>query len=307
MAHRRVLIIGSTGILGKALIDTHPKDLDMHLTYFRELPQALNNYSTICLDVRSEEQMAKAFEWANPETVIHLAGMNSVDFVETNRSLAYAVNVDGTQNVINECRRHGSKLIFLSSNAVFCGENPPYDEGSRCLPVNYYGRLKVIAEELVRKSGLDHVIVRSIMMYGWHYPMARTNLVTNWLDSTEKLRPIQVVNDRYSQPLFVIDCAFAVWEILKKDKCGIYHIAGPDKVSLHEFALCVAEIFNLKKALIEAVPSSYFPNLAPRPIDTSFLTCKIKTELQLQPRDIKTGLAFMKSMSKHVENVCKNC
>jgi len=304
MTHKRVLITGATGILGKALIDTRPEGLDIYLTFLRELPHALSQYSTARLDVGSEEQVAKVFEWADPEVVIHLAGMGNVDFAERNQSLAYAINVEGTQNVINACRRHASKLIFLSSNAVFCGECPPYNEDSSCRPVNYYGRLKVIAEDMVKRSGLDHVIMRAIMMYGWHYPQSRANPVTSWLDSLTEFRPIKVVSDRYSQPLLATDCALAIWETLNSGKCGIYHIAGPDRLSLYEFALCVAEIFELKKSLIEPVPSVYFPDLAPRPVDTSFLISKIKAELQFQPRGVREGLIFMRSIRKPVENIC---
>jgi len=75
---------------------------------------------------------------------------------------------------------------------------------------------------------------------------------------------------------------------------GIYHVAGRDHLSLYEFALITAEVFNLNPDLIEPVPDSFFSDLAPRPRDTSFDTKKIETELKVKPTPVRSGLDLMK-------------
>lgn len=296
MAIKRVLITGGTGILGKALIENCPTDIQVFVTYLRDCWNSELPCPAMQLDVANKENTLRAItEWACPDVIIHAAGIGNVDFAENNRSIAKRINVGGTNNIIDVCRNNNIKLIYLSTNAVFDGQKPPYAEESERLPVNYYGRLKVEAEDLVLSSGLKYSIVRAILMYGWHYPQSRLNPVTNWLRLFGEGKTINVVNDRYSQPLFAEDCAKIIWEIVNKDKIGIYHVSGHDRVTLFEFATKTAEIFGLDKKLIQPVPSSYFPEIAPRPVDTSFSTIKIKKEISVQPVGIEEGLKHMKS------------
>ncbi|MFH1226419.1 MAG: NAD(P)-dependent oxidoreductase [Planctomycetota bacterium] len=298
MAVKRVLITGGTGILGKALMEDCPAGIQVFTTYIRDcwgrdLPCPARK-----LDITNRKDTLRAIsEWARPDVVIHAAGIGNVDFAENNRTVARKIIVGGTANVIAACRRNDVKLIYISSNAVFDGGHPPYAEDSERLPVNYYGRLKVQAEDLVMNSGLKYAIVRAILMYGWHFPYSRSNPVTHWLRLLSEGKPVNVVTDRYSQPLFAEDCAKIIWEIVKKDKGGIYHVSGADRLSLFDFAKKTAEIFGFDKRLIKPVASSYFPELAPRPVDTSFLTAKIKKEMKTRPRGIKEGLQRMKATS----------
>jgi dTDP-4-dehydrorhamnose reductase len=110
-----------------------------------------------------------------------------------------------------------------------------------------------------------------------------------------KNQSIQASNDRFSQPLFVTDFATAVWQIVKKEKTGVYHLSGLDRVSLSEFACCTAEIFGFDIRLVNPVPNSYFTGLAPRPIDTSFSIHKAERELGFKPLGIRAGLELMKA------------
>jgi len=294
MKRRTVLVIGGTGLLGKALIETCPFGIEILITHLRNGWQDAIPCPTMRVDVTDKEGLFGLLEETHPEVVIHAAGANSVDFAEANKSAARTINVCGTQNVIDACHEHGSELIYISSNAVFSGEDPPYSENSTRLPVNYYGELKVEAENLVMTSGLECAIVRAILMYGWHFLQSRPNPVTTWIRSLEAQRPVQVVDDRYSQPLFAEDCAAVIWRIVESSATGIYHVAGTDRLTLYEFALQTAQVFDLDAHLVEPVPSSYFPQLAPRPVDTSFSILKIQTELQVFPMGTPAGLQQMK-------------
>ena len=71
--------------------------------------------------------------------------------------------------------------------------------------------------------------------------------------------------------------------------------AGRDHVSLYEFALSTAQVFELNQNLIEPVPDSYFSGIAIRPKDTSFDTTKMEMELGVQPVTIIEGLKKMKA------------
>ena len=292
----RVLITGGTGLLGVALQKTAPSGVQGFTTYFPEhsLPTPLL-FPTRVANVVERKAMQSVFEEVQPDVVIHTAAIGSVDYAEKNQEATRQVNFGGTEVVVELCRTFNSRLIYISSNAVFDGLDPLYSESALVHPINYYGRLKVEAENLIQSSALSSAIVRPILMYGWPYAGERDNPVSWWLRSLREGKPIKVVDNVFSKPLPAWFCAEVIWKIIQKDLTGIYHAAGRDHVSLYQFAVTTAQVFNLDTALITPVPDSYFPEIAPRPKDTSFDTTKIETELGVNPIGIRDGLLRMKS------------
>lgn len=291
-----VLITGGTGLLGVALQRSVPMSFQGYATCTptRSLPSPLP-FSILSADLNDYTEMKSVFQQSKPEIVIHTAAIGSVDFAEKNRDLTRKVNYEGTELIINLCKEFNSRLIFISSNAVFDGTKPFYSETDSVSPINYYGKIKADAEKLVEQSGLHWAIVRTIMLYGWQYPDGRDNPVTWWVRSLEENKPIKVVNNIFSKPLPAYSCAEVVWAVAQKNCTGIYHAAGRDHISLYNFALQTSQVFGLDSNLIESVPDSYFPEIALRPKDTSFDTTKIETELGIQPVTIHEGLKKMKA------------
>lgn len=298
---KRVLITGGTGLLGVALQRSTPKDIKGFSIYFpeRHLPESLP-FSILAADVSDLSVMHSVFEWAKPDVVIHAAAIGSVDFAERNRDQTRKVNVGGTEVVVELCKIFKSKLIFISSNAVFDGRTPLYSENMQVNPINLYGQLKVDAENVVRGSNILWAIARPILMYGWPYPGERDNPVVWWLHSLKNGKPIKVVDNVFSKPLPAWSCAEVIWALIQQDRTGIYHVAGRDRISLYQFALLTAEVFDLDASLITPVPDSYFPEIAPRPQDTSFDTTKMEAELGVRPVGVREGLLKMKAESPSI-------
>ena len=283
-------------MLGVALQKSAPPEVQGFSIYFPEcsLPVPLP-FPMVSADVSDLKQMQSIFEWARPDVVIHTAAIGSVDFAEMNREQTRKVNLSGTDVVVELCHIFKSRLIYISSNAVFDGQAPFYTETAPVNPINYYGQLKVEAENIVRESSLAWAIVRPILMYGWPYPGARDNPVVWWVRSLENGKPIKVVDNVFSKPLPAWSCAGVIWEVIRQNRTGIYHAAGRDYLSLYQFALQVAEVFDLDARLITPVPDSYFPEIAARPKDTSFDTSKMESDLGVKTIGVKDGLYRMKS------------
>lgn len=297
-AINRVLITGGTGLLGLAIQQSAPADIQGYSVYYpeRSLPLPLP-WFVRAADVTDRKQMGAIFEWAKPDVVIHTAAIGSVDFAERNREQTKKVNVGGTEVVTELCHDFQSRIIYISSNAVFDGRTPFYAETDPVNPINYYGQLKVEAENVIKGSNIPWAIVRPILMYGWPYPGERDNPVVWWIRSLKEGKPIKVVDNVFNKPLPAWSCAEVVWAVIQQNRIGIYHAAGRDHVSLYQFALLTAEIFDLDASLITPVPDSYFPEIAPRPQDTSFDTTKMENELGVNTIGVKEGLTRMKSES----------
>jgi dTDP-4-dehydrorhamnose reductase len=293
---KRVLITGGTGLLGVALQKIAPSNIEGFTIYFpeRSLPQSLP-FLIQAADVTCKKQMKAVFEWAKPHVVIHTAAIGSVDYAEKNREQTRKVNVGGTEIVVGMCQDFHCRMVYISSNAVFNGQTPFYAETDTVKPINYYGQLKVDAENIVKESGISWAIVRPILLYGWPYPGERDNPVAWWVRSLKERKPIKVVDNVFNKPLPAWSCAEVVWAVIQQNRTGIFHAAGRDHVSLYQFALHTADVFGLDPSLIEPVPDSYFPEIAPRPRDTSFDTTKMEKELGVKTTGVKEGLALMKA------------
>lgn len=282
-------------MLGKALVETNKYFCHIGAIY-------LGNYSVanskdveyFNMDICSNKDMEAVFARIKPDAVIHTAGMANVDFCEKNRSQAWQSNVYGTKVVVDCCKRHNSKIVFISTNAVFDGKNAPYSEDSAPSPINNYGRMKLEAEEIVRVSGLKHLVVRPILMYGWNDERERSNTVTWLIEKLKKREKVNMVNDVYENPLFNRSCAEIIWSLINSGKEGLYHVAGKDVVNRFEFANLIAEVFYLDKNLIKSVPSGYFTNLAPRPSNTSYDVTKVERELNIKLPRLKESLSLMR-------------
>lgn len=294
---RRILITGATGLLGSSLIRSRPLSYDIYGGYFNfpkeRLPKA-GKCEYREFDIRDKDHVESIFNDCSPDIVVHAASLGNVDYCEKNKKEARRTNVAGSKNIIEASRRTGAALIFISSNAVFDGENPPYGEDAKPNPIDYYGKTKLETELALADSGVRYAIARLMTMYGWNNPLERQNPATWILERLIKKEKINVVDDVYNNHLFADNAAQAIWAIAEKDKQGIYHIAGGEVVSRYKFACEAADIFGLDKRLINPVNSSFFTSIAPRPKNTSYKIDKMERELAVKATGITEGLTLMR-------------
>ncbi|MBP7055801.1 MAG: SDR family oxidoreductase [Candidatus Omnitrophica bacterium] len=290
-----VLITGATGLLGEALIATDAGSHTILGGYLGEY--AMKNARSVryaCVDICDEHEMAKLFRGNDIDIVIHTAGVADVDLCERHYDAAYSSNVTGTKAIVELCADAGAKLVYISTNAVFDGTKAPYREDDLANPINKYGEMKIECEKMVSKHIKNFLIIRPILMYGWNNENERDNLVTSLLKKLPKQETVNMVTDIYDNPLSAHHCACVIWELLEKNKTGIYHVAGKDIVNRYEYALAIAEVFNLDRSLIKPVNSNFFPNIAPRPKNTSYDTSKLEKDIGFRPLGLREGLLLMK-------------
>ena len=290
----RVLITGGTGLLGKALFQTKPQKYSALGVHLRKIRWRSNAVENVQLDIRNKMCVEQLFKRQKFDVVIHAAGIASVDYVKNNYSESLESNSVGTLNISSACRKNGSYLIYISSNAVFDGSSPPYDETSIPKPINEYGEIKLECERLIEKTIPSSCIIRPILMYGWNCPEGRSNPVTWVLEQIIKGQKIKLVNDVWENPLYNVDAAKAIWKAVLIKPSGKIHLAGPEVVNRYQLAMQTVEIFGFDQSLITPVSSDYFLQLASRPKNTSFSLTKMSKDLGITPLSIKGGLQAMK-------------
>lgn len=286
----KVFLTGGSSLLGKSLKETAPKRHTIESTWYTNYQPDLHQ-----MNVTDKSQVRYVFDKVQPEIVIHCAANGSVDHAEKNYQEVYQVNVNGTDNILTAAKDYEAKIIYISSNAVFDGESPPYSEDSACNPVNAYGKIKLQAERLVKDSK-HWLIIRPFLLYGRHFVGGRRNWATLTVDKLRESNIMTIVNDTYWMPTYAKDCAKAIWKLLEYES-EIFHVAGPDTVSLFEFVSKVAVVFWLKSENIKPVGSNFFPNIAPRPRDTTYDLSKINA-LGIKLSGIEKGLKKMRKNEK---------
>lgn len=294
---RRVIITGGSGLLGKYLtriIENRHEDIFVLPTYFQNKSIGHHQYMEQ-LDVRDSDEVERMIRLIQPDVVFHCAAIGSVDIAEEEPDVVREVNVGGTENIVRSCSRHHARLVYVSSNAVYGGDSAPYDDYDAQFPINVYGTLKSDAESAVRNNLDNYLIVRPIMLYGVPYKGSRGNWAMMVVEKLFHKVKVQVVTDTMTQPTYAGDCADIMWRL--RCNIGEYNIGSNDSMNLYSFARMVAQIFELDSRLIEPVLSDCFPNMAPRPVDTTY-TLNGLTAVGIEAQRVHHGLRqFMCDMA----------
>jgi dTDP-4-dehydrorhamnose reductase len=243
------------------------------------------------LNITDKSQVLYVFDRVKPDLVIHCAGVGSVDYAEKNFTECHNINVIGTRNVVEASGK--ARFVYLSTNAVYKGDNPPYGELSERMPTNRYGSLKREAENLVMAMSDNWLIIRPFMIYGYPYPGGRPNWFTTITQKLAMGETVKLVNDVYWQPTLAEDVAGAIWKLVEGDKNQIYNVASDDHMTLYDFGLAVAKHNKVDSNRIEPIATSELKGIAPRPIDTAYDLSKVKA-MGLKFRGVEEGLRSLK-------------
>jgi len=262
---------------------------------------------SVKLDKTDAAAISAAFSRLKPEVVVDTAALHNVDYCETHRDEAAAVNFRGTAAVAEECARIGAKAIFVSTDYVFDGEKGGYSEDDTPTPISVYGETKLDGEKAVLQSGQGSVVVRPSVIYSWvdyrNVGVSSSGKPLNfaaWLVSQlSQGKAVNIVDDQAGSPTLADDLAGALVSLAHSDKSrGIYHTAGRTPLSRYDFSLKVAETLGFDQKLIRPIKTAGLKQAAKRPRDSSLLSERISKEIAYQMMDIGSALIEFGSQAK---------
>lgn len=166
--------------------------------------------------------------------------------------LSYKINVTHTLELTEFLLQHGVKVIYLSSNAVFDGQQAMCPEDTAPCPVTEYGRQKVAAEAGVLKCAATHVgrsgnvtILRLTKVLS-----ARLSLISGWIGDLGGGKRIRAFDDLLFSPVSLRYTASALARLAASPHSGIFHLSGDADVSYYDFASALAARLGVDTSLV---------------------------------------------------------
>jgi len=302
----KLLIIGGSGLLGFKIAELATREFETLATYnFRTVK--LERCSCFQLDKCNRDDTLAIIKRLKPDVVIDTAAIHNVDYCETHHNEAWEVNVGGTKNVADACREVDARMIFISTDYVFDGKKGFYCEEDAPNPLHYYSVTKLEGEKVVQEAGVDYVIARPSVIYGWNPSELAglrsssgksVNFVIWTINKLKKEEEINIVTDQYSSPTLADNLAEVLLVLSKSEKQGVYHTAGKTCLNRFNFAKKIAEVFELDESLIKPVTSDLLKQVAERPKKCCLNVSKAERELKVKFLTAEEGLMRMREQMK---------
>ena len=291
----RILLVGSNGMLGQRLVESFNSSGKFELlSVSMEDESFLPGVEYKKLDIVQRQKVREVVLDFFPDFIINAAAFTNVDKSETEKEIAWKINVTGTENIAFYSWTIDAHLIHFSTDYIFNGKNGPYVEDDLPNPVGYYGRTKLAAENSIRISGTRNTIIRTNVLYG-PAKTGRPDFVKWVVNSLRDKKVIRIVTDQIGNPTYIDDLASAINKIIELKKEGIYNIGGREMISRYDFTLRIADYFGLDKSLIEKIVTKDLNQPAPRPLKSGLITLKAETELDYKPHTIEETFELMKN------------
>lgn len=220
-------VTGAGGLIGSYLVRTASRwapDRDVH------------GLTREDVDLTDESSVRRLWRDQRPQLVIHCAALSRTGACQQDPGLAKRLNV-GTTALLADLATD-IPFVFFSSDQVFDGGKGWYVETDEINPVNVYGETKAAAEQIVMMNP-RHTVIRVALTAGIS-PTGDRSFVEDMCRTAERTRELTLFTDEHRTPVPAGVVARAVWELLDRERPGLYHLGGSDRLSRGEIGELLA-------------------------------------------------------------------
>jgi dTDP-4-dehydrorhamnose reductase len=290
----RLLVTGGSGLLGSSIVKRARDRFKVATTYFSRKIE-FKGVTCIQIDLTDKRNYDVLDSFA-PDAIVHCAALTDVDYCERNSDVARTHNVEMTRQLAALASATDAKFVYVSTDAVFDGTGRQYSEHDDPNPVNVYGETKLMGEQVVSESEAPSAIIRT-NIYGWNITSGQS--LAEWmLDELRTGDSLTAFSDAYFTPIYTDSLAARLLDIVTNDFTGLLHVAGTERCSKLEFAVQLADIFNLPRDLIEPISIGDIDFDAPRGRDLSLDVTRAEELFGRSLPTVRGGLENMKADRK---------
>lgn len=285
---KKVLIIGSKGMLGQELVRVFGAD---KLPYLNR--RGSENYEvfgwdkllvsdTNSIDIADEAQVKDKVGALAPEIIINAAAYNAVDKAEEPAEFELAKKLNGLapKFLAQAAKNLGAIFVHYSTDYVFDGQKEGgYKENDEPSPISNYGISKLMGEQEVKKVGGKYYIIRLQKLFGRPALSAgaKKSFFEIMLALAESKKELEVVDEELANFTYAPDLAERTKWLVEHDfSPGIYHITDEGApATWYGAAKVLFEIAGVNDVNLIPVSASRFPRPAKRPKYSILLNTKL--------------------------------
>jgi dTDP-4-dehydrorhamnose reductase len=240
----KILILGGRGMAGH-----------MMAAYLGEFPEYQVYFTTrdpsdkegIYLDAADSIMLEKVMDQIKPDFVINCIGILNSQAAE-NQKLAFLLNSLLPHQLAMLAERYGGRLVHISTDCVFSGEQGSYKENDFPNGKSVYAQSKQLGEIVDNR----HLTIRTSIIG----PELKEDGIGLFLWFMKQQGRIKGFTNAFWNGVTTLELAKAVQWSITNGKAGLCHLGGKQKISKHDLLILIQKIF--KKPDVEIIPDSEF-------------------------------------------------
>lgn len=294
MTNYRVLILGSSGFLGKTIFSELNKVCKVSHTGLRKKKLLLDKFKNL-----KKLMISNKFDY-----VINCVALTNVDKCEQEKTKAFNLNVKIIKNILELKKKNNLKfkLIHFSSDQVYNSKNLSYYNNENDFSkkfINYYSKTKIISEKICLKEGKNEVLIFRTNFIGRSYSTKKS--FTDWLykNITQNNR-ISLAANSFITPLRANTIAKVLVKIINRNlfKHGVYNLGSDKGMSKSEIGIYFIKKINKKYSNYDIKSINELTKIK-RPLNMMMCSKKFSKNFKLK---LPTLLQELKLSLKEYEN-----
>ncbi len=231
-------------------------------------------------DLSKPESLAQEITETKPDYLLHTAAIADHTLCEERPDLAEAVNSEATKVIARACETADTKLIYISTDAVFTGQPTATKPAGNYLetdppnPNTVYGETK-LQGELSAQQETNPLIIRT-NFFGWS-PTGQRSILEFFVHELRANRSVNGFTNVTTTSLYTQTLLDYIFQL--KDHTGTFHVASRDAITKYEFGIKVAKHFDLSRSLIKRTKAGDAKDLS---LNTKKLAEALGVDVQTQ-------------------------
>ena len=303
----RIAITGATGFVGSNIAELlHDRGHDV-VGLVRRQPEVATPWTPLLVDFDNPADIADKL--GSADAIVHCAIANDFHMLMNDQERAFDAYVGLTSRVATAANLLGAHMAYISTDWILDGTRHLTPESSYGNPINIYGFLKAMGEQVVRDLCPETgAICRIGGVMGAHRLYAQGprsqdvgfGYFVSALVNTIKQGDTFAVwggpfVNKVATPSLAAEIAAQIERVVEFKAVGHFHLVGDDAVTRMELARITCEVFDLDPGMlreIDAPEDQLFPQGVP--VDTSLANAATKQALKLGPTPLRDLLTVFR-------------